>query len=94
MYTVLCALHKDKKTLQPRLHSPNIQCVSLDSASPIIYPEIKATEVPFQSWNPYLCSFYFRIMKLNWRNPRKHTVYSTYSVFLSIYPVSFREKLK
>ena len=26
-----------------------IQCVSLDSTSLIIYPEIKATEVPFQS---------------------------------------------
>ena len=26
-----------------------IQCVSVDSASLIIYPEIKATEVPFQS---------------------------------------------
>ena len=26
-----------------------IQCVSLDSASLIIYPEIKATEVPFLS---------------------------------------------
>ena len=34
-----------------------IQCVSVDSASLIIYPEIKATEVAFQSWKPYLCSF-------------------------------------
>ena len=42
-----------------------IQCVSVDSASLIIYPEIKATEVPFFSWNTYLCSFTFRITKLN-----------------------------
>ena len=34
-----------------------IKCVSLDSNSLIIYPEIKATEVPFQSSKPYLCSF-------------------------------------
>ena len=27
----------------------NVQCVSLDSTSLVIYPEIKATEVPFQS---------------------------------------------
>ena len=38
-----------------------IQCVSLDSTSLIIYPEIKATEVSFQSWKCYLCSFYFRM---------------------------------
>ena len=39
----------------------DIQCVSVDSASLIIYSEIKATEVPFRSWKCYLCSFYFRI---------------------------------
>ena len=38
-----------------------IQCVSLDSASLIIYPEIKATEVTFSALKRYLCSFYFRI---------------------------------
>ena len=39
----------------------HIQCVSVDSASLIIYPEIKATEVLFQSWKCYLRNFYFRI---------------------------------
>ena len=34
--------------------SSSIQCVSVDSASLIIYPEIKATEVSFQSWKCYL----------------------------------------
>ena len=38
-----------------------IQCVSVDSASLIIYPEIKATEVTFSALKRYLCSFYFRI---------------------------------
>ena len=38
-----------------------IQCVSVDSASLIIYPEIKATEVRFSALKRYLCSFYFRI---------------------------------
>ena len=38
-----------------------IQCVSVDSASLIIYPEIKATEVAFSALKRYLCSFYFRI---------------------------------
>ena len=39
----------------------SIQCVSVDSASLIIYPEIKATEVTFSALKRYLCSFYFRI---------------------------------
>ena len=39
----------------------NIQCVSVDSACLIIYPEIKATEVAFSALKRYLCSFYFRI---------------------------------
>ena len=43
-----------------------LQCVSLDFTSLIIYPEIKATEALFQSGNMYLCSFCFRITKLNW----------------------------
>ena len=38
-----------------------IQCVSVDSASLIIYPEIKATEVAFSALKRYLCSFFFRI---------------------------------
>ena len=33
----------------------------MDSASLIIYPEIKATEVTFSALKRYLCSFYFRI---------------------------------
>ena len=42
-------------------NQPVIQCVSVDSASLIIYPEIKATEVTFSALKRYLCSFYFRI---------------------------------
>ena len=51
-----------------------IQCVSVDSASLIIYPEIKATEVTFSALKRYLCSFYFRIDNETGRNPMKHTV--------------------
>ena len=43
------------------LVASSIQCISVDSASFVIYPEIKATEVPFQSLKTYLFSFYFRI---------------------------------
>ena len=39
----------------------NIQCVSVDSASFVIYPETKATEVSLSALKRYLCSFYFRI---------------------------------
>ena len=38
-----------------------IQCVSVDSASFVIYPEPKATEVSLSALKWYLCSFYFRI---------------------------------
>ena len=39
----------------------DIQCVSVDSASFVIYPELEATEVRFSALKRYLCSFYFRI---------------------------------
>ena len=51
-------------------------CISPVSLS-VIYPEIKATEVPFSALKCYLCSFIFRITKLNWGNPKKRTVYYT-----------------
>ena len=38
-----------------------IQCVSVDSTSFVIYPELEATEVAFSALIRYLCSFYFRI---------------------------------
>ena len=38
-----------------------IQCVSVDSTSFVIYPELEATEVRFSALKQYLCSFYFRI---------------------------------
>ena len=38
-----------------------IQCVSVDSTSFVIYPELEATEVRFPALKRYLCSFYFRI---------------------------------
>ena len=38
-----------------------IQCVSVDSTSFVIYPELEATEVRFSALKRYLCSFYFRI---------------------------------
>ena len=41
--------------------SNGIQCVSVDSTSLIIYPEIKATEVAFSALKHYLSSFHFRI---------------------------------
>ena len=37
-----------------------IQCVSMDSTSFVIYPELEATEVRFSALKRYLCSFYFR----------------------------------
>ena len=42
-------------------HFLHIQCVSVDSASFVIYPETKATEVNLSALKWYLCSFYFRI---------------------------------
>ena len=41
--------------------SEGIQCVTLDSASFVIYPELEATEARFSALKRYLCSFYFRI---------------------------------
>ena len=38
-----------------------IQCVSVDSTSFVIYPELEATEARFSALKRYLCSFYFRI---------------------------------
>ena len=38
-----------------------IQCVSVDSTSFVIYPELEATEVRFSALKRYQCSFYFRI---------------------------------
>ena len=38
-----------------------VQCVSVNSASFVIYPELEATEVRFSAFKRYLCSFYFRI---------------------------------
>ena len=66
---VLTATKKSLSLIGPKLReldgclqfwinmTSRVQCVSLDSTSLIIYPEIKATEVPFQSWKSYLCSF-------------------------------------
>ena len=42
-----------------------IQCVSLDSISFIIYPDIKATESTFSALMLYHFGFYFRITKQN-----------------------------
>ena len=39
----------------------SIQCVSVDSASFVIYPYLEATEVRFSALKRYLCSFNFRI---------------------------------
>ena len=39
----------------------HIQCVSVDSTSFVIYPELEATEGRFSALKRYLCSFYFRI---------------------------------
>ena len=36
-------------------------CVSVDSISFVIYPELEATEVRFSALKRYFCSFYFRI---------------------------------
>ena len=52
---------KHRKRERERRILGDIQCVSLDSTSFIIYPEIKATEVSFSALKRYLCSFYFRI---------------------------------
>ena len=43
------------------LYVTTIQCVSVDSTSFVIYPELEATEVRFSALKRYLCSFYFRI---------------------------------
>ena len=43
------------------LYSLDIQCVSVDSTSFVIYPELEATEVRFSALNRCFCSFYFRI---------------------------------
>ena len=52
-----------------------MQCVSLDSDSFVINPEIKATEVKVSALkNLIFCSYYFRRTKQNWGNPKKHTV--------------------
>ena len=61
------------------------QGVSLDSPSfSFSYPEVKASKL-------FLCSFfYFRTTKLNWRNPKKHTVLYReiqISVFITAAPV-------
>ena len=44
-----------------RFSCSDIQCVSVDSTSFVIYPELEATEVKFSALKRYLCSFYFRI---------------------------------
>ena len=44
-----------------RRRSGYIQCVSVDSTSFVIYPELEATEVRFSALKRYLCSFCFRI---------------------------------
>ena len=49
----------------------------MDSASLIIYPEIKATEVAFSALKRYLCSFYFRIDNETGRIQR-NTLYISY----------------
>ena len=50
------------------LSRSSIQCVSLDSPSFIIYPEIKATGENFP-----LQLLYFWIVETNWWNQKKHT---------------------
>ena len=58
---------------------PYMQCVSFDSASfAIVYLEIKTTEVTFSALITSVV-FIFRIMKLNWWNPKKHTVCIVYA---------------
>ena len=63
---------------KPRYIEYTIQCVSLHFAiSFTVYPDIKATEVTFAAWKPYLCSFsYVGTMKRNWGNTKKPTVRS------------------
>ena len=39
----------------------DVQCVSVDSTSLVIYPELEATEVRFPALKRYLCNFYFGI---------------------------------
>ena len=47
--------------ISPKLEEVDIQCVSLDSTSFVIYPELEATEVWFWALKRCLCGFYFRI---------------------------------
>ena len=49
------------QALMVSVSQSTIQCVSLDSPSFVIYPDIKATEVKALKLKCYLCSFYFRI---------------------------------
>ena len=63
----------------------SIQCVSVDSTSFVIYPELEATGVRFTALKRYLCSFYFRIDNetggIQW-----NTLYKIFSVPLIPWP--------
>ena len=57
-----------------------IQYVSLDSASFVMYPVIKTTEVTFSALKLLpLCLLFQDVTECNWWNPKKHTVYRSSS---------------